>query len=105
MYASRGCSGECSKREARGGLRKDKGRSRSKNSIISADARTSLGFPGADNGALFEESFRATGIPGCCLFSLSSAFPLTHPPLPLILATCFRLLLLSCAGFLVRSVE
>lgn len=41
----------------RDGLREDKGRSRSKNSIISADARTSLGFPGADNGALFEESF------------------------------------------------
>ena len=39
----------------------DKGRPRSKNSIISADARTSLGFPGADNGALFEESFRAHG--------------------------------------------
>lgn len=44
---------------AGGGLREDKGRSRSKNSIISADARTSLGFPGADNGALFEESFCA----------------------------------------------
>lgn len=53
----------------RGGLREDKGRSRSKNSIISADARTSLGFPGADNGALFEESFCAR--PRCPVCSLS----------------------------------
>jgi len=65
MYAARRFSSECSNglgrgEEAhRGGLREDKGRSRSKNSIISADARTSLGFPGADNGALFEESFCA----------------------------------------------
>lgn len=58
-------------RTRRGGLREDKGRSRSKNSIISADARTSLGFPGADNGALFEESFCARPrYPGrwCSLF-------------------------------------
>ena len=51
------------------GLPVDKGRPRSKNSIISADARTSLGFPGADNGALFEESFRAHGWDTPLLFS------------------------------------
>lgn len=62
---------------ARGGLREDKGRSRSKNSIISADARTSLGFPGADNGALFEESFCAR--PRCPVYSLFPVFLLTHP--------------------------
>lgn len=65
MYAARDDvqvsvqTGNEGRRTCRGGLREDKGRSRSKNSIISADARTSLGFPGADNGALFEESFCA----------------------------------------------
>lgn len=65
MYAARDDAqvsvqtGNEGRRTRRGGLREDKGRSRSKNSIISADARTSLGFPGADNGALFEESFHA----------------------------------------------
>lgn len=63
MYAARDDAqvsvqtGNEGRRTRREGLREDKGRSRSKNSIISADARTSLGFPGADNGALFEESF------------------------------------------------
>lgn len=65
MYAARDDArvsvqtGNEGRRTRRDGLREDKGRSRSKNSIISADARTSLGFPGADNGALFEESFCA----------------------------------------------
>lgn len=65
MYAGRDDAqvsvqtGNEGRRTRRDGLREDKGRSRSKNSIISADARTSLGFPGADNGALFEESFCA----------------------------------------------
>jgi len=73
--------------EGRGGLREDKGRSRSKNSIISPDARTSLGFPGADNGALFEGSFRARDRDTRSLpVSLPSAFPLTHPPLPVLSA-------------------
>lgn len=80
MYAARRCSSECSngkggveRREkgSQGGPREDKGRSRSKNSIISADARTSLGFPGADNGALFEESFCARPrYPGILFFFL-----------------------------------
>lgn len=65
MYAARDDAqvsvqtGNEGRRTRRDGLREDKGRSRSKNSIISADARTSLGFPSADNGALFEESFCA----------------------------------------------
>lgn len=60
----------------RDGLREDKGRSRSKNSIISADARTSLGFPGADNGALFEESFCARPrYPAAAVLPLSLSLP------------------------------
>lgn len=66
------------KKGSQGGPREDKGRPRSKNSIISADARTSLGFPGADNGALFEESFCARPrYPSYSLFF--SVSPLTHP--------------------------
>jgi len=78
-------TGNEGKRTCRGGLREDKGRSRSKNSIISADARTSLGFPGADNGALFEESFCArprysvAGVLSFYLFSYAFASSsLTH---------------------------
>lgn len=75
-----GREGKRGEEGSQGGPREDKERSRSKNSIISADARTSLGFPGADNGALFEESFcvrpRYSGIRSF------PASPLTHP-LPL----------------------
>jgi len=71
-------TGNEGKRTCRGGLREDKGRSRSKNSIISADARTSLGFPGADNGALFEESFCARPRDTRLLVFSLSIFSLTH---------------------------
>lgn len=72
--------GKGARYRARRGLREDKGRSRSKNSIISADARTSLGFPGADNGALFEESFCARDRDTQAARSLFLPFSRTHPP-------------------------
>lgn len=72
MYA-RGVGIEWAKEGEKDAPAVDKRRPRSKNSIISADARTSLGFPGADNGALFEASFRARAKkePSSVVFRLS----------------------------------
>lgn len=68
-------------------LWKDKGQSGSKDSIISVDARTSLGFPGVDNGALFEE--RAFARYPVRPFSLFLLFFFSYAPILARLHTLF----------------